>query len=102
VYTEQNPRGPRFLSACLLHLCLSLHSLALGPTVPELSPTFMDLGPLHLGTVEKTLFSMVTPEVTSILKDHNFQSVCIFGIEVGVSSSAASYGLSFALGLSTA
>jgi hypothetical protein len=58
----------------------------------------MDLGALHLGIIEKTLFSMVTPEVTSILNDYNFQSICIFGIEVGGLHSVASHDLSFALG----
>jgi hypothetical protein len=54
--------------------------LALGSTVPEID--LASLGPLHLATVEKTLFSMFTPEVESILQNGNFKSVVIFGIEV--------------------
>ncbi|THH21052.1 hypothetical protein EW146_g429 [Bondarzewia mesenterica] len=60
VYTEQNAR-------------------ALGSTVPELSPE--PLGPLHLGTIDKTLFSMVTPEVRTILQERDLKSVVLFGIE---------------------
>ncbi|KAA1466021.1 Isochorismatase hydrolase [Dentipellis sp. KUC8613] len=60
IFTEQNPK-------------------ALGPTVPELPAE--PLGPLHLGTVEKTLFSMATPEVISILKERDLKSVILFGIE---------------------
>jgi len=41
-----------------------------------------DLGPLHLGTFEKTRFSMVIPQVEAILKDHHFRSILILGIEV--------------------
>ncbi|EIM88303.1 Isochorismatase hydrolase [Stereum hirsutum FP-91666 SS1] len=60
IFTEQNPK-------------------ALGPTVPELSSEA--LGPLHLGTIEKTLFSMMTPEVTSLLRAKQFRSIVLFGIE---------------------
>lgn len=54
----------------------------MGTTVPEID--LASLGPLHLATVEKTLFSMFTPEVGSLLKRQNFKSVVIFGIEVEI------------------
>lgn len=60
---------------------LGLVPIALGNTVPEID--LASLGPLHLGTVEKTLFSMVTPEVQALLQQHNFKSVIVMGIEVG-------------------
>jgi hypothetical protein len=40
------------------------------------------LGPLHLGTFEKTLFSMATPEVISLLNERGFKSLVLLGIEV--------------------
>ena len=57
-----------------------LLSLGLGPTVPELN--VCDLGSLHFGTFDKTLFSMVIPPVEAILKIHRIRSVVILGIEV--------------------
>jgi len=63
IVTEQNPR-------------------ALGPTAPELDAAF--LGPLYLGTISKSLFTMLTPEVGTILEERNFKSVVIFGIEAHV------------------
>jgi hypothetical protein len=55
---------------------------ALGYTAPEI--IIDSLGPLHLGTIEKTLFSMVTPEVKSILNANtHIKSVVLVGIEVG-------------------
>ena len=56
-------------------------STALGNTVPEVD--LQSLGPLHLGTVEKSLFSMVTPEVITLMQQHDFKSVIVMGIEVG-------------------
>lgn len=56
----------------------------LGPTVPELNVN--ELGPLHLGTFDKTLFSMIIPQIDLILKDGHFKSVLILGIEVRVIS----------------
>ena len=53
---------------------------ALGNTVPEID--LASLGPLHVGTVEKTLFSMITPEVHAALEHHNAKSVIVMGIEV--------------------
>lgn len=48
--------------------------------MPELN--IQDLGSLHLGTFDKTLFSMVTPPVEAVLKERDFKSVLILGIEV--------------------
>ncbi|KAI0052569.1 Isochorismatase hydrolase [Auriscalpium vulgare] len=62
VYTEQNSR-------------------ALGPTAPELLPEPFNLGDLYLGTIEKTLFSMATPDVLSILNKHGLTQIVLFGIE---------------------
>lgn len=42
----------------------------------------MPLGQLHLGTIDKTLFSMATPEVKSILEARSIKSIVLFGIEV--------------------
>ena len=53
---------------------------ALGYTVPEVD--LQSLGVLHLATVEKSLFSMCTAEVDAYLKQHNFKSVIVLGIEV--------------------
>ena len=83
VVTEQNPGGDNILILSLFpraDIATHLILLALGPTVPELSPA--ELGPLHLGTFEKTLFSMATPDVLSLLEKHNTKSVVLFGIEV--------------------
>ncbi|KIJ26994.1 hypothetical protein M422DRAFT_236292 [Sphaerobolus stellatus SS14] len=60
--TEQNPKG-------------------LGSTIPELA--LQSLGSLHIGTYSKTLFSMVTPEVTKVLADRrpHVKSIVLFGVE---------------------
>ncbi|KIM83890.1 hypothetical protein PILCRDRAFT_818906 [Piloderma croceum F 1598] len=56
---------------------------ALGYTAPEIA--LDSLGPLLIGKLEKTLFSMVTPETKAILSDHsNVKSVVLFGIETQV------------------
>jgi nicotinamidase-related amidase len=63
--TEQNPK-------------------ALGATYPEIVETInsLQLGPLHLGTIHKSLFSMVTPEVKAILSTNSHcKSVLLLGIE---------------------
>ena len=62
---------------------------ALGPTVPEI--VLSNLGPLHLATVPKTLFSMATPEVKKTLSDKQFKSVAIFGIEVRSSNAPLTF-----------
>ena len=54
--------------------------VGLGATVPELKVN--ELGPLHLGTFDKTLFSAVIPPIEALLKGRNFESVLILGIEV--------------------
>ncbi|KAN0131254.1 Isochorismatase-like protein [Lactarius tabidus] len=63
IVTEQNPR-------------------ALGKIDDRIDLT--SLGPLHLSTFEKTLFSMATPEVLSLLRKHNFKSLILMGIELHV------------------
>lgn len=55
-------------------------SQVLGNTVPEVD--LESLGPLHLCTVQKSMFSMVTPEVHALLQEHNFKSIIVMGIEV--------------------
>jgi len=55
-------------------------SVALGKTDDRLD--LAPLGPLHLATVEKTLFSMATPEFLSVLNKRPFQSLVLMGIEV--------------------
>lgn len=54
---------------------------ALGSTVSEID--LASLGPLRLATHSKTLFSMFTPEVKTILDTRpNITSIVLFGIEV--------------------
>ncbi|TDL29792.1 Isochorismatase hydrolase [Rickenella mellea] len=63
VVTEQNP-------------------LKLGKTLPELA--VQPLGALHVGTFEKTLFSMITPQLEELLNSpehNNVKSIVLFGIE---------------------
>ncbi|KAG2159044.1 Isochorismatase-like protein [Suillus bovinus] len=61
VVTEQNPKG-------------------LGNTIPDID--LPSLGPLLLATIEKGLFSMVTPEVKALLYERpQVKSVVLFGIE---------------------
>ena len=57
--------------------------VGLGPTVPELA--LSTLGPVHLGTYPKTLFSMITPDIVTLLSSRpSVKSIVLFGIEVGV------------------
>lgn len=61
VVTEQYPKG-------------------LGNTTPDID--LASLGPLHVATVDKGLFSMLTPEVSALLHDRvQVRSVVLFGIE---------------------
>ncbi|TBU50519.1 Isochorismatase hydrolase [Dichomitus squalens] len=60
IATEQNPR-------------------VLGSTVPELDTA--PLGSLYLGAYDKTAFSMAIPPVIALLKQHDFKSIVLFGIE---------------------
>lgn len=56
-------------------------SKALGPIDPAID--LESLGPLLLGPYDKTLFSMITPGVNSILETRpKIDSIVIFGIEV--------------------
>ncbi|KAL0949813.1 hypothetical protein HGRIS_009848 [Hohenbuehelia grisea] len=53
---------------------------ALGPIVPEID--LEGLGSLHLGTFDKTLFSMFVPEVKAILASRpEVDAIVLFGIE---------------------
>jgi len=54
----------------------------LGDTVPEID--LEGMGPLHLGTFDKSMFSMATPEVISTLQQYNIKSVIIMGIEAHI------------------
>ena len=59
------------------------YTKGLGNTTPEID--LKSLGPLHLVTVEKTLFSMFTPEVKQLLESRkNVRSIVLFGIETHV------------------
>ncbi|KAH9943013.1 Isochorismatase hydrolase [Epithele typhae] len=74
IITEQNPRG-----TCSHAPRSTLGRRALAACA---KPSFQPSGPpLHLGTFEKTAFSMAIPPVTALLKQHNFKSVVLFGIE---------------------
>ncbi|KLO16386.1 Isochorismatase hydrolase [Schizopora paradoxa] len=55
------------------------NSAKLGHTVPELNVG--QLGSLHLKTVDKTLFSLVTPEVENVLRSRSVKSAILMGIE---------------------
>lgn len=56
---------------------------ALGNTIPDID--LPSLGPLLLATIEKGLFSMVTPEVKALLHERpQIKSVVLFGIEVSL------------------
>ncbi|EKM59581.1 uncharacterized protein PHACADRAFT_250173, partial [Phanerochaete carnosa HHB-10118-sp] len=55
---------------------------ALGDTVPEID--LQGMGPLHLGTFDKSTFSMATPDVMSTLQQHNIKSVILMGIELHI------------------
>ncbi|KAH9962417.1 Isochorismatase-like protein [Russula dissimulans] len=60
IVTEQNPRG-------------------LGKTDERLDVA--SIGPLHLATIEKSLFSMATPEFLSLIESRGFKSFILTGIE---------------------
>ncbi|GJE84770.1 isochorismatase hydrolase [Phanerochaete sordida] len=55
---------------------------ALGDTVPEVD--LEGMGPLHLGTFDKSMFSMATPEVIELLQRYNIKTVIIMGIEAHI------------------
>ncbi|KAL1758799.1 Isochorismatase-like protein [Schizophyllum commune] len=52
---------------------------ALGPIDPAID--LNSLGPLLLGTYDKTLFSMAIPPVINHIKDNSITNVVLFGIE---------------------
>jgi hypothetical protein len=67
----------------MIQIHVGLPSPALGPIDPDIDLSV--LGTLFLGTCDKTLFSMVVPEVEHLLATQsNITSVVIFGIEVWV------------------
>lgn len=56
-----------------------------GNTFPELESSLAQLGPLHIKTFDKMLFSLITPELLTLLKcpeQQNIKSVVLMGIEV--------------------
>lgn len=60
---------------------LIIYLIALGPLDPAID--LNSLGPLHLGTFDKTTFSMITPQVQAILEARpSVDNVVLFGIEV--------------------
>lgn len=61
-------------------LFLTNARLALGPIDPQIDTS--SLGPLYLGSFDKTRFSMITPDIKAILdaRPHT-TSVVLFGIE---------------------
>ncbi|PPQ68770.1 hypothetical protein CVT24_007712 [Panaeolus cyanescens] len=90
--TVQNQRGMHFISyPCVLHiyrLCpsrplISTFCQALGPTDPDIN--LDSLGELLLGPYNKSMFSMMIPEVRAVLDARpNLKSIVIFGIETHI------------------
>lgn len=69
---------------------------ALGPTDPAID--LESLGPLLLGPYDKTLFSMIIPEVKSMLETRPaINSIVIFGIEVRSYTMLSDHVLMFSL-----
>lgn len=64
-------------------ILLPVRDAALGTTTPEIDlPALADL---HVATIEKSLFSMMVPEVTMLLRERpHVTSVVLFGIEVSL------------------
>ncbi|TFK74433.1 Isochorismatase hydrolase [Pluteus cervinus] len=78
VATTQNTRGAQFRQYLLIPL--TPDTLALGPIDPAID--LLSLGDLHLGTFDKTLFSMLTADVKQLLDSRpHIRSVVLFGIE---------------------
>ncbi|KAK0191511.1 Isochorismatase-like protein [Armillaria mellea] len=64
-------------------LVTTQNSRALGPTDPAID--LESLGSLHVGTADKTLFSMLTPEVKDVLLSRpHIKTVILMGIEVSL------------------
>jgi len=62
-------------------ICTTQYAKALGPIDPAID--LASLGSLHLGTFDKTDFSMFIPEVAAILQARPLiNSLVLFGIEV--------------------
>ncbi|KAG5644926.1 hypothetical protein DXG03_007391 [Asterophora parasitica] len=58
-------------------------SAALGPLDPAID--LKSLGPLHVGTFDKTSFSMVTPEIQAVLQARpQVKNIVLFGIEAHI------------------
>jgi hypothetical protein len=55
-------------------------TVALGKTDDRID--LASLGALRLATIEKSLFSMVTPEFLSLIGSRDFKSFVLMGIEV--------------------
>ncbi|KAG6866000.1 hypothetical protein C0991_009672 [Blastosporella zonata] len=67
----------------LFFLCDLQAVFPLGPLDPAID--FNHLGNLHLGTFDKTTFSMVTPEIQTILLARpHIQNIILFGIEAHI------------------
>lgn len=77
-YPECKRQKSRFV-----YLVVSVSSTiftALGPVDPELD--IASLGPLHINTIDKTLFSMLIPEIQEIFLTEKPLNVVLMGIEV--------------------
>ncbi|KAK0467754.1 Isochorismatase-like protein [Desarmillaria tabescens] len=65
---------------------------ALGPTDPAID--LVSLGSLHVGTADKTLFSMLTPEVNNVLLSRpHIKTVVLMGIEAHICILQTALGL---------
>ena len=54
-----------------------------GPTVSDIPLDILSEKNLHLGVFPKTKFGMIIPEVENVIKERDFKSIIIVGIEVG-------------------
>ena len=54
-----------------------------GSTVSDIPLDILSEKNLHLGVFPKTKFGMIIPEVEKVIKEHDFKSIIIVGIEVG-------------------
>lgn len=78
IVTTQNATGTFHFNSCS---SAHLFGTALGPTDPDVD--LASLGDLHIKTIDKTLFSMIVPEVRDILiAGSNDKNVVLMGIEV--------------------
>ncbi|PBK73205.1 Isochorismatase hydrolase [Armillaria solidipes] len=73
-------------------LVTTQNSRALGPTDPAID--LESLGSLHVGTADKTLFSMLTPEVKDVLLSRpHIKTVVLMGIEAHICILQTALGL---------